>query len=439
MIKAQTNIPYSTSNIITVSAGVIGFIIAVYFLYGFSASGKQRFHEIRFDPKIQTGQYLLSVRIQDSSRLAHLIPLAGKPPDSATIRDTLKIRLARITDLLYQWQYGNKDTTFDRHIYYSLNRAGLYNSLTNFKDSNRLTVGYFDRLISPEIWTAPVPITRKSYACTADFFSKYPAFALWIFIGIAQMIIWFLVIPICFFIYNMVQSDMAKHFYVNTNWWISLAMAFVSVGIFCWLVYRFVIDKLIITDIYFMDGFISRLTSYSFFGYLVAALSFTGYLFIASEIYALQKKYETSDDVGKLNVQTTFVTAKKYFSIYFYITATILSIVVLWIGSLFSAINSMDVMRYYRYISGVSFLPNDFVYLFGGLHSLLLLIFFLPVQLNMFNLSSAIPALGANQNSDNSWSTLLKNLGQNFGNLIIVSSPILASLLHGLISSVTNT
>jgi hypothetical protein len=439
MIKTQTNIPYSTSNIITVSAGVIGFIIAVYFLYGFSAAGKQRFHEIRFDPNIQIGQYLRSARIQDSSRLAQLIALAGKSTDSATIRDTLKIRFARITDLLYQWQYGNKDTTFDRHIHYSLNRAVLYNSLTNFKDSNALNVAYFDRLISPEIWVAQVPLRRKSYACTADFFSKYPSFALWIFIGITQMIIWFLVIPICFFIYNMVQSDEAKHFYVNSNWWISLAMAFISVGIFCWLVYRFVIDKLIITDIYFMDGFKSRLTSYSFFGYLVAALSFTGYLFIASEIYALQKKYETSDDAGKLKVQTTFVTAKKYFSIYFYITATILSIVVLWIGSLFSAINSMDVMRYYRYISGVSFLPNDFVYLFGSLHSLLLLIFFLPVQLNMFNLSSAIPALGANQNTDNSWSTLVKNLGQNLGNLIIVSSPILASLLHGLISSVTNT
>lgn len=470
---------YSGSNIYIVLSGLVGLGLAVYFLLGFSHGAYARFHEIEFRPKDSTGVFLTAVAKTDSVKLAETERVRGemlnaKRSDTGIIRaiiDTLHARLNRVAERQYLWQYGNKDTAFGPHMYYSMSRDILYKNLTGFAETDTLSidVGYFDHDLGSSTYSYKPKMFLHHFPVATDFFSKYPSFALWIFLGIAQMVIWFLAIPICIFIYRLVgRKDEVVPFYKKSSWIKSVALAFSTVGVFCLLVYLFIIDKLIISDVYFMDGFVSRLIWYAFFGYLVSALSFTGYLFIANHIYQLQKDYQGgAAAIRELKIQTPaaaeatgdpsatpkallqqitdndalkqqYIVAKKYFSIYFYITAGVLSIVVLWVGSLFSSLNSMDTMRYYTYISGLNFLPNDFVYLFGGLHSVLLLIFFLPVQLNMFSLNSLIPDLEDKSNPTNSWGTLIKNLGSNIGNLLVVSSPILASLLHGVINSYVN-
>jgi hypothetical protein len=98
----------------------------------------------------------------------------------------------------------------------------------------------------------------------------------------------------------------------------------------------------------------------------------------------------------------------------------------------------MDLMKYYKLISGQMFLPNDFVYLFGALHSLLLLIFFIPVKLNMFSLNSLIPNSEKPEQQEQqagTWQNLWKSLGRSMSDVLVVSSPFLASLIHQLFAS----
>jgi hypothetical protein len=461
---------YSGSNVYTVVFGLVGLVLGVLILLGLPGKGNSRFHEIAFSPGVNTGSFLEDVKKVDSDRLAQAQQMIDqcrkdKVKDTGVLSaliDTLHIRLTRVTEQQFQWEYGNKDTVFDSNIHYSIKRDSLYLSVSGFIAVDTLTIGYFDRGLSDKILSYRVPLNIHHYVLGTDFFLKYPSFALWIFLGITQMVVWFLTIPICVFIYRLVgkKGDLLP-FYKKSSWYKSALLAFCTVVVFCFLVYKIVIDKLVIEDVYFMDGFVGRLIWYAAVGYFVSILSFTGYLFIANHIYQLQKDFQggsatikalkqqektlpvegqapqteiveqtSANDALKVQYQI----ARKYFFIYFYITAGVLSMVVLWVGSLFSALNSMDVMRYYKYVSGNNFLPNDFVYLFGGLHSLLLLIFFLPVQVNMFSLNTFIPEIADKTDTTNSWGDLVKRLGQNVGNLLVVSSPILASLLHGLLN-----
>lgn len=499
MVRERSTQFYSQANFFIVICGLVGLALAVYILLGFTKETHSRFHEIQFGPQEVTGPFLNTLKIRYSDRLKQLehyrdsLRRKGKTDTSGLIGggriDTLRARLDRITERQFQWEFGNRDTAFDTNIHYSLSRNNLYQGLSHFKDTDTLLVGYFDPQISPDTARYYSVAKLNKYPSTIEFFSKYPSFALWIFLGLAQMVAWFLAMPICIAIYNLIGDALdLRPFYKNKDWVKSAVLAGGVVGCFCLVLYKFIVYRSVVRDVYFMDGFEDGVVWYALVGYVVSALSFTGYLYIANTIYQLQKDFRAgtvraknlkaaepaaavapavvpaeggadaaavavvvppADEAaiapatgGSLQVQEDaneklrrqYRIARKYFAIYFYITAGVLSLVTLWIGTLFSAVNSMDVMRYYRYLSGNTFLPNDFVYLFGGLHSLLLLIFFLPVELNMFNLNSLIPEL-ENRDADRSWGGLLKNVASSVGNLLVVSSPILASILHGILSS----
>lgn len=463
MIREKSAQFYSQTNIFIVICGLVGLALAVLILLGFSRENHSRFHEIQFGPKEVASPFLNTLKVRYSERVKELEHLRdslrrrGVTDTSGTLSiriDTLHHRLDRITERQFQWEFGNRDTAFDTNIHYSLNRDSLNHGLHRFKTADTLLIGYFDPEISPDTAKYYSVARLYKYPSTIEFFSKYPSFALWVFIGLAQMVAWFLAIPICIAIYSLVGKPTdTTPFYMKRDWLKSAALAGGVVGCFCFVLYKFIVYRSVVRDEYFMDGFQDGVAWYALVGYVVSALSFTGYLYIANSIYELQKDFRAGtvrlaalkaatpgDGVAQTQldandkIKRQYRVAKKYFSIYFYITAGVLSLVTLWIGTLFSAVNSMDVMKYYRYLSGSNFLPNDFVYLFGGLHSLLLLIFFLPVELNMFNLNSLIPEL-EDRDGDRNWGSVWKKIGVNVGNLLVVSSPILASILHGLLSS----
>jgi len=117
-------------------------------------------------------------------------------------------------------------------------------------------------------------------------------------------------------------------------------------------------------------------------------------------------------------------------------TALVLSVLILWIASMFQSINSMEVFSYYRYISGHNYLSNDFVYLYGGLHSIILVIFVLPAKFKIMDINTSFPELQTPAGTaDTTLTGILKGTGKTLTEVLIVSSPLLTSLLQNLLNT----
>jgi hypothetical protein len=74
--------------------------------------------------------------------------------------------------------------------------------------------------------------------------------------------------------------------------------------------------------------------------------------------------------------------------IFFVCIAIILSFVVFCTGALYSAVNSMDFIK--KISADLDYMPvrQDFVYVYGGLHTLLILMFYIPVKLKFASYQS---------------------------------------------------
>ena len=466
----QTNQPekqtsyYSQPVWVLVLCGLVGFFISIMLLLGIG-SNNNRFHEISIKFKKIDSLALDSTErfltyYEDSLKKKRAEKDSNKI--NASI-DSLDKLLQQIAVNKFELQYGNKDTGISSIPRYTINRDSLSDIIKRFPNSGSLTFGYYNPELSKKIFSVKDSVYLKPYPSSLDFFSRYPNYALCIFLAIIQMVMWFLMAPICIAIYTRIKKQIVVAA-LTYRWWKSFFISLGSVIVFCLLLYFVMADKFIITDKYFMKGLGTNIALYSAVGYVVAILCFTGYLYIADFIHQLQDSFiQGSDKIKKLtagkdnenpqlasteindqHAQNDFIKqqyelAKKYFNLFFGMTALVLSIVVLWIATVFTSINSMEIFKYFKSIAGVNFLPNDFVYLFGGLHSILLLLFFLPVKFNMYSLNLAVPELQEPSNPKSGYlNEGLKNIAKTIGDILLVSSPLLASLLHNLLSAWTN-
>jgi len=120
----------------------------------------------------------------------------------------------------------------------------------------------------------------------------------------------------------------------------------------------------------------------------------------------------------------------------FAFSALILSTFVIWLGIMFDAINSLDLMNYYFQISGKYFLNNDYVYLVGILHSLLLLIFYIPVQIK-FNSLNIVKQQKDDANIENTstFKSIFNGLFKNISPVLITASPLISSFIQNLLTA----
>ena len=141
------------------------------------------------------------------------------------------------------------------------------------------------------------------------------------------------------------------------------------------------------------------------------------------------KASQTCDD--------NYRSLKSSIATYFFMTAAILSLLIVWLGSLFSAINSIDIFNLYTVQTSEAYLRYDFIYLFAGLYTILLLIFYVPVQVNRMALEASIPEDGkAGAGAGTPLARqFLSNFMVRFLEIIVAGSPLLAAALQNFFQS----
>ena len=475
---------YNSTNWILVTFGICGFIVSIFLLFGMPGCNGNRFHEININVKyadsVARGQLttLLERHKKDTCALLSTKSAAATRDEKEIVRlnrhcDSLDELTTRLKTETQSLQYNNKDTLRGLIPRLGLHRNDLLAVLNPSRDHNTtLTYHYIAPEYSKEQMAIPVRVTSEDFETTQEFITKYPNYAFWLFLGMIFMVMCFLMIPICIAIYRSVNLQL-KSLELDHRYWRNFWLASAGTVIFCFVVYQGLIDRYIADDRYFMQSIMFLTVAYGVVGYFVAILCFGGFLYIADLIHQLQAAYreginkltalvktkqtEAGNDKEKLavieedaqvkeqrsaneRIKDSYKQAKKYFNVLVWMAALVLSVAVLWTGSLFSSINSMDVFVYYRSLTNSNYLSGDFVYLYGGLHTILLLIYVLPVKFKIYNMNMTIPELesGNGEGGTKQAKTVLSGVVTTLGNILLVTSPVLASFIENIIKSLFN-
>ncbi len=162
-----------------------------------------------------------------------------------------------------------------------------------------------------------------------------------------------------------------------------------------------------------------------------------------ADIVKLDKDIKTKET--ELNVivenlksdKERFDKLSDYFQTYFTLSAVILSLLVLCTGFLHGTINDLDFVKMIRSDWGYSPARTDFIYLYGGFYTVILLLVYIPTKMRFSeisfpNFAGSDVGSTANTSGDKKWFGFFKNPFGKLSDLLVATSPLLASLVQSL-------
>ncbi len=270
------------------------------------------------------------------------------------------------------------------------------------------------------------------------YFDKYPMMGLWFFFSIAQFSMWLLILPILIgAVAKTNEIEPALPYGVRN----AIYFSGIPVAIIAPLAYMFYLkfakaDGDLINDSFFLSDFNFRMGWYGIPGYIVLAICLGIYIFLGNKLEMLNNAAaeDNKDITTDEDLKAKFLALKRVFDLAFSCSAIILSVFILWMGILFNAVNGVEALHFYTILSGRAYLDGDFVYLAGMLHSLILLIFYVPVRLQ-FNALPITQDLKGNEDPNNN--RLFKSFWDATSTVLITASPLIATVLQKLVAGLT--
>jgi hypothetical protein len=377
----------------------------------------------------------------------------SKPVDTTGKRrnDSLvqvRAAIAQSQRELDNFQYFNIDTSMKVFLnYFSVNRDTLRDLLAgetadsckHFEKKILVFVKDTFSIVGPGIHRADSLQIGSGQKKTGfvEYFGKYPVFGFWFWLSIAQMVLWWILIPLIIGAVRQTNPIVTGFKFNFGNCLLFSMIPAVVVGGFTWLLYEKLIDAFVIKDCYFLDDFNPRMVWYATPGYLVATLCFGSYLFLANKLQLLNKSSKGKVYSTDAQLQQEYASLKATFDVTFLASAIVLSTFVLWIGVLFNALNGMEAFRYYSLISGRPFFDPDFIYLIGLMHSLILLIFYVPVRMQFNGLGITQQQKEMAAAGQSGTSQVFKTFWASISTLLVTASPLIATILEKAISAIT--
>ncbi len=414
--------------------GTMGFIYAICII-GLPMGQYSLFSEIIIQDKVKHIDTVLDRRIQVLKDTMYKLEKDFLDPkksvESLKKHNVVASVLKNTLIEKYSLDYGKTDTgimIFNQYLY--PDREKLLNAIRSerWKEDNfSIPVAGFSidtcRYLSeiPIKFPNAILLTRDHKEHTLDFVSVHPLFGLWIIITIAQMILWFLLFPLItgnvLFIKNTLNKKKEEE--TKTDLVVKILKNCIVPGFFmvvftAWLFFLNLADNHIIRGEYFFSGFNTRMILYAPIGYLLAIYSFSILITIAEN--------STEDDI-KRDISNKI---RKTFDKTFLASALILSLLVVWFSVNLSALNGLDIFKFYKGLTGRSLISGDLIYLIGLLHTVILLIIYFPAKLKLDSLTDSQTSGAA----DSSLKKMLTVLSDSLGTLLVTTSPIIASLVH---------
>ncbi|WP_139367038.1 hypothetical protein [Sediminibacterium ginsengisoli] len=276
-------------------------------------------------------------------------------------------------------------------------------------------------------YTTTLPV--KKYAVLNDFICKYPAFGLWLCVLIIQAPLY---VVFCFFLvlWFMQQGNKSEdgwltpRFFLRSAIFISvLLIASVFLGVF------YGADDVYVREIFFIRDVHERMSFVNAIGYSAASLCLAGMLWCAYRMRMISKTAKP-EEIKQDSMQESLLQIRKTFNILFLLVAVILSLAVFSTGVLYSGLNSLDYVKQLNKAMGYQVYRYDLVYMYGILHSFILLIVYLPSKA----IVDSVPVQAADESTGNNKlsSTIIKKTFE----VLVASSPLIAGFLQAMLDHI---
>jgi len=272
-----------------------------------------------------------------------------------------------------------------------------------------------------------------------NFVTDYPLFGIWIILTIAQMMLWFMLFPLLTGNIRDLKLKLGEFYCITVGSVLKnliVPVAFITSSVV--VLDRILADSTVIYDNYFMSGYNDKFRSYALVGYAIATYCFGTFLTLIRQVTDMDEKVKGKLDRKDPVLNDKYLALKEAFDNSFLASAIILSFLVLWVGITINAINSTEAIKFYGIVTGKPLIPEDFIYLMGLFHTVILLSFYIPAKLK-FNSLSLTKQEDTATTGSSSPRKIFTLLAENLATLLVTTSPLLASLIQKLVGTELST
>jgi hypothetical protein len=462
---------------------------------------RSNFHEIAYHPQQIAGKAIKG--LQDS--ISGVIKLRSDSLDKLRAKkssDTTKV-LARITadtatiGLLDGYRKNYEDASFSDTASFK-----ILNELLHFQIDPSMLAAWdsaYDKLATEEEawqWKASVtywlkvPVTRPALVYKGQteftlsrpgsddqFFSKYPTAATWVLLTVIFCSFCFIAIVTCYYTRSQLSGFLVEKKLLEKKMPAFPLMLLPVIGCMGLLMVVWLLsfnDEAPVKALYFMRTFRPSVIWINILGYIAGAFCLTGFINTASilgyfakdlrkktkevqiaEMHSIQKGMSAAD--MKSTQDTTYKAKEEqalarelfdhllnYFNRYFALSAGILSLLVLCTGALFSTVNGLDFIKLLTDDWGYSPAGTDLVYLYAGIHTVILLLVYVPAKMRFSEIKLGLPPMNTDPAATADTATtepagpkssdLLKASLTTLKDVLVIASPLLASLVQSLLT-----
>jgi len=374
------------SPLLFVLLGIGAFIVSSHFVLN-GANEKQQFHEINWDARAVLNE-LLNNALTDSVTIQRVIKEKQQLqllPDNAVRRkavsDSLvllqKKALLNIRDRIAVLNNAEVQQLALKRIRlepFTIQELKAINADSLLQFQQPVNVVFSDSSLLTRQIRGKIVLNVKPYD-SDRFFLKYPAFGYLMLSFIIQLIIYTLLIPLL--LYRIFSFGGKEK--VMTGWKIAYILIITIVCIVFY--FSFLKNENVADDIARPELFMLSLHTIfnwiNILGYITASLCLAGMLFSFISAKNIMDGKVDADKITLLKeVDTNFKTC-------FILAAMILTIAVVTSGQFYTALNTLDFVKVFSATIGYDYFRIEIIYLYGILHTFLLLLFYLPVQLQL--------------------------------------------------------
>lgn len=424
-----------------IAAGLAGFIFSIcLFTCGETKDGNSLFREVKVEDVKPSVEQVIGDKIAFlTGRIKQFEDSLGAVCDTEDkLKNTNCTKLASLISKYNEEKSGLEKRLYNikHHIhdtlplyytgYFSMSADTLGNVLQNFKNDTTFVANVLDNSnLSTPGKSYTFKLKSKAAATKVKFINRNPVLGFWIVLSIGQMTMWFLI--------SFLLIGWARSIVQTFDWGSFLKSSILptmAVALFAFLFYYSLADEYLFSPNMILSGFYSKMAWYAIPGYIAAAICFGIYIYAASQLRMLNTALLSSPLNSPMSLEE-FEKTKKLFNTAFLTSAMILSLFTLWIAILFAGINQMEIARFYRHLSGKEFLNGDLIYMVALLHTILLLLFYVPIKLKFNSLEINQAANRAQPPGPQKWFTFLS---KSMGTLLITTSPLITGLIERVIS-----
>jgi hypothetical protein len=394
--------------------------------------------------------------------------------DSNTIKDLTKYRAyyedSSITDT-FAFKNVNKA------LHFKITPDLIYKWESNFKLKKydwRDTVRYFFK-VEKNLFSVSdtTGFSIHHYKSDIQFISRYPASGIWLLLVLIFCSFSFMAISNCIYLNNRIISDHNQITIASrTQYFFITGITFL---VLCALVIIWSLtfyDEEPIKNIYFLRTLGTSLAMIAVLGYAAGAFCLSGFIYNAAMLTSVSNDVKVSKEKildkeqapgydkdnatlqQEIKMLKTGIASKKiavdnllkYFNNYFILSAIILSLMVLCTGALYSTVSSLDFIKLLEDDWGYSPVRTDFVYLYAGLHTVILLLIYVPAKIRFNEIKTLFDGIelddknaerntanGTDKETKGKWYDFLKDSFNAMKGTLLAVSPLLASLTQSLL------